>query len=93
VEQDPDHRRARELRKLYKAMEKSKNDGNDFFKVGKCNDAIEAYTQALGMDALNVTFNSTVYCNRAAAKMRKKVCVCVCVRVRVCVCVCVRECV
>jgi hypothetical protein len=24
------------------------------------------------MDSLNITFNSTVYCNRAAAKMRKK---------------------
>mmetsp|Transcript_34841 Transcript_34841/g.56266 ORF Transcript_34841/g.56266 Transcript_34841/m.56266 type:complete len:477 (+) Transcript_34841:222-1652(+) len=69
---DPDHRRARELRKLFKAMEKAKTEGNEFFKIGKCPEAIEAYTTALGMDPLNTTFNSTVYCNRAAAKMRKK---------------------
>ena len=82
-------------------MEKCKNDGNDFFKVGKCNvalnffsrpwvffvvdfffphdfkvgkcnEAITAYTEALEIDKLNINFNSTVYCNRAAAKMRKK---------------------
>lgn len=41
-------------------------------KVGKCNEAITAYTEALEMDKLNINFNSTVYCNRAAAKMRKK---------------------
>jgi hypothetical protein len=40
--------------------------------VGKCNEAIAAYTEALEMDKLNINFNSTVYCNRAAAKMRKK---------------------
>jgi len=69
---DPDHRRARELRKLFKNMEKSKTEGNEFFKIGKCNEAVEAYTAALEMDPLNTTFNATVYCNRAAAKMRKK---------------------
>ena len=40
--------------------------------MGKCNEAITAYTEALEMDKLNITFNATVYCNRAAAKMRKK---------------------
>ena len=40
--------------------------------MGKCNEAITAYTEALEMDKLNINFNSTVYCNRAAAKMRKK---------------------
>ena len=69
---DPDHKQARELRKLFKGMEKAKNDGNEFFRVGKCNDAIESYTEALSMDPLNTVFNATIYCNRAAAKMRKK---------------------
>jgi DnaJ family protein C protein 7 len=53
-------------------MEKAKNLGNEAFKEGRCEEAIEAYTEALGYDALNTIYNSTVYCNRAAAKMKIK---------------------
>jgi len=52
------HTQARELRKLFKTMEKAKTEGNEFFKIGKCPEAIEAYTTALGIDPLNTTFNS-----------------------------------
>lgn len=53
-------------------MEKAKTLGNEAFKEGRCEEAIEAYTEALGYDSLNTIYNSTVYCNRAAAKMKIK---------------------
>jgi len=67
---DPDHARARDAFKMVKAMERVKTAGNDAFKAGNCAAAIEAYTEALGMDPLNTNFNATIYCNRAAAKMK-----------------------
>ena len=41
-------------------------------ETGDCETAVEAYTQALGMDPKNTTYNATIYCNRAAAKMKIK---------------------
>ena len=31
---------------------------------GKCNDAIQLYTEALSYDPQNFVYNATVYCNR-----------------------------
>ena len=42
------------------------------FSTGDCVAAVEAYTQALAMDPKNTTYNATIYCNRAAAKMKIK---------------------
>ena len=69
---DPDHSRAKQLRKSFKEMEKLKNSGNDFFKEGKCNEAIKLYTEAMELDPKNTNYNSTLLCNRAAAKMRQR---------------------
>jgi len=69
---DPDHARAREGLKTLKAMEKAKASGNTAFKEGKCADAIQYYTEALSYDPLNVAFNSTILCNRAATKMLQR---------------------
>eukprot|EP00285_Hemiselmis_virescens_P015455 CAMPEP_0173393420 /NCGR_PEP_ID=MMETSP1356-20130122/22095_1 /TAXON_ID=77927 ORGANISM="Hemiselmis virescens, Strain PCC157" /NCGR_SAMPLE_ID=MMETSP1356 /ASSEMBLY_ACC=CAM_ASM_000847 /LENGTH=410 /DNA_ID=CAMNT_0014351431 /DNA_START=163 /DNA_END=1392 /DNA_ORIENTATION=- len=69
---DPDHSRSREMLKMIKAMERAKNSGNESFKEGRCEEAISFYTEALSLDPTNCLYNATVYCNRAASKMRLK---------------------
>ncbi len=40
-----------------------------FFISGKCNDAIQLYTEALSYDPQNFVYNATVYCNRSQSCM------------------------
>lgn len=69
---DPDHKGAREIYQKVKKLEKTKKQGNEFFKAGQNKKAYEAYSEALKIDPLNDSFNAKLYCNRAAAQQRLK---------------------
>eukprot|EP00698_Gefionella_okellyi_P017472 TRINITY_DN5111_c0_g1_i1.p1 TRINITY_DN5111_c0_g1~~TRINITY_DN5111_c0_g1_i1.p1 ORF type:complete len:454 (-),score=93.91 TRINITY_DN5111_c0_g1_i1:371-1732(-) len=63
---DPDNTACRmELRKI-RDMDAQKNAGNEAFKTGRYQDAIDAYTACAGLDPANATFTSQIFCNRAA---------------------------
>jgi DnaJ homolog subfamily C member 7 len=66
---DPDNTAAQQLRKKIRAIEASKERGNDHFKAGRHNEAIEAYTQGLADAAGIQSYCSVFYSNRAAAYM------------------------
>mmetsp|Transcript_37973 Transcript_37973/g.43031 ORF Transcript_37973/g.43031 Transcript_37973/m.43031 type:complete len:493 (-) Transcript_37973:1698-3176(-) len=67
---DPDNLNAQNaLRKINK-LDNIKKEGNSLFSAGKNEEAVEKYSSALEIDPLNTTFNSTLLCNRAAAKMK-----------------------
>jgi DnaJ family protein C protein 7 len=69
LRQDPDYKPAQtDLRRL-RRMERSKEKGNEAFKGGKWQEAIDAYTAAMELDPKNKDFNGKLYCNRAAALM------------------------
>eukprot|EP00274_Cyanoptyche_gloeocystis_P004964 CAMPEP_0196666342 /NCGR_PEP_ID=MMETSP1086-20130531/64443_1 /TAXON_ID=77921 /ORGANISM="Cyanoptyche gloeocystis , Strain SAG4.97" /LENGTH=491 /DNA_ID=CAMNT_0042003521 /DNA_START=40 /DNA_END=1515 /DNA_ORIENTATION=- len=70
LRQDPDHSESRILLKKVKALESSKNEGNEFFRCGKNQEAIDAYSQGIAVDANVPEFMATLYCNRAAAAMK-----------------------
>ncbi|KAK9452961.1 hypothetical protein V1511DRAFT_463240 [Dipodascopsis uninucleata] len=67
---DPDHKQARELLKRSREIEKKKNDGNDAFKRGNLQAALDLYTGALKVDESNKGTNSKLYSNRATVYMR-----------------------
>lgn len=67
---DPDHRRARDAFKRAKRLEQLKQDGNEAFKSGDNDTAVKVYTEALTVDPKHDSFNSTLYCNRAAAHIK-----------------------
>lgn len=46
---DQEHARARTLMRRVKEVEKTKEEGNQFFKMGKFSDAVDKYTEALDM--------------------------------------------
>ncbi|KAL3854349.1 hypothetical protein ACJMK2_013622 [Sinanodonta woodiana] len=61
----PDHQKARETYKKAKALITKKEEGNEAFRVGKFEDALSLYTQALEIDPSNKFTNSKLFCNRA----------------------------
>ena len=67
---DPDNTKARTLLKLVKRMNAAKQSANELYTSGKHDEAISAYTELLSIDPHNDHFNSTIYCNRAAAHMK-----------------------
>jgi DnaJ family protein C protein 7 len=70
---DPDNTKCFALFKMIKALEKAKARGNELFAEGKNAEAVQAYTEALELDPLNVGYNAILYSNRSAAyvKLRK----------------------
>ncbi len=64
---DPDNGACAKDIKLMRKVEAAKNSGNDLFKAGNARAAIDAYTEALGLDPSNRNVCSRVFCNRAAA--------------------------
>eukprot|EP01122_Echinamoeba_exundans_P009983 TRINITY_DN3613_c0_g1_i1.p1 TRINITY_DN3613_c0_g1~~TRINITY_DN3613_c0_g1_i1.p1 ORF type:complete len:542 (-),score=160.45 TRINITY_DN3613_c0_g1_i1:49-1620(-) len=66
---DPDNTAAQQLRKKMRAIEAAKERGNEHFKAGRHNEAIEAYTQGLTEAAGIQHYCSVFYSNRAAAYM------------------------
>lgn len=68
---DPDDTTSAKLLRLIKRTEALKTAGNDAFKSGKWDAAITAYTDALELDQRNKSLNAKLYCNRAAAHLKK----------------------
>ncbi|CAM9145910.1 unnamed protein product [Choristocarpus tenellus] len=68
--QDPDNKEYRVLIKQYKLMETTKETGNQAFKAGDMQGAIEAWTEALKADRSNKSFNSKLHCNLATAQSK-----------------------
>eukprot|EP00457_Paulinella_chromatophora_P002354 gb/GEZN01002358.1/.p1 GENE.gb/GEZN01002358.1/~~gb/GEZN01002358.1/.p1 ORF type:complete len:524 (+),score=96.97 gb/GEZN01002358.1/:610-2181(+) len=71
---DCDNKPAMQMYKLIKKLTKLKEEGNDAFKNGRLDEAIQKYTSALDEvgDKSCVDFCSTLYCNRAAAHMKQR---------------------
>lgn len=67
---DPDHKKARQLLKMVRSLERQKKAGNDAFKEGDYEQAVECFTAALECDPGNDSFNSTLFCNRAFANQK-----------------------
>lgn len=61
----PDHNKAMELYKKAKLLKKKKDEGNDAFKNGRYQDALNLYTEALNIDSFNKKTNAKLYFNRA----------------------------
>lgn len=72
LDQDPDNRKCQKYFKLVRLLEKKKEEGNAFFKAGKNQEAIDAYTEALTVDPANKDYNATLLGNRAAALLKLK---------------------
>lgn len=64
---DPDFSKARISLKQVRTLEAKKKEGNDAFQRGANEEAAVAYTEALAVDPDNVSFNATLFANRAAA--------------------------
>ena len=56
--------------KMIKRLEQLKAAGNAAFTANKSEEAVQAYTDALAVDPLNVEYNSVLYSNRAAAYVK-----------------------
>ena len=68
---DPDNPLISKTLRNITEMERTKETANRLYRENRCIDAIEAYTQALRVDAKHAAFNSLVLTNRAAAFMRE----------------------
>ncbi|CAG8489903.1 6181_t:CDS:2 [Paraglomus occultum] len=67
---DPDHSKARLLRKKVLLVEKQKNSGNEAVKKCDYASAYSIYTSALEIDPDNLLANSKLYSNRALALIK-----------------------
>eukprot|EP00455_Lapot_gusevi_P022747 TRINITY_DN236_c0_g1_i1.p1 TRINITY_DN236_c0_g1~~TRINITY_DN236_c0_g1_i1.p1 ORF type:complete len:506 (+),score=151.41 TRINITY_DN236_c0_g1_i1:60-1577(+) len=67
---DPDNSKSMRALKMIKKVESVKQAGNDAFRAGRCQEAIELYTEGINLDPLNSEYVSTLLCNRAAAHMK-----------------------
>ena len=64
---DPDFKEAIKYLKLVQKLDRMKEEGNNLYKRGKNQEAIDAYTQALEVDSSNKLINSKILHNRALA--------------------------
>eukprot|EP00475_Leptophrys_vorax_P009230 TRINITY_DN1609_c0_g1_i1.p1 TRINITY_DN1609_c0_g1~~TRINITY_DN1609_c0_g1_i1.p1 ORF type:complete len:304 (-),score=88.36 TRINITY_DN1609_c0_g1_i1:38-949(-) len=69
---DPDNKKCVSLFKIIKKADRLKSQGNDEFKAGNAQAAVDAYTQAINLDPKNRAFRCVLLCNRAAALMKLK---------------------
>lgn len=60
---DPDHKKARQMRAKSRSLKEKKEQGNEFFKQGKMEEAQKVYSEALSIDPLNKEINSKLYYN------------------------------
>lgn len=65
---DPDHSKSMQFRKVLRRSEALKEEGNDLFKSGKYQEAIEKYGNAIENDPKNKNLNAQLYCNRSACQ-------------------------
>lgn len=57
-----------------KALKAKKEEGNQAFKNNNYEAAYQLYTEALAIDPNNIKTNAKLYCNRATAGAKVKVC-------------------
>lgn len=60
------------MRSLLKELEGLKTRGNEAFAAGRFDEAIERYTDAIGVDPKNIDVHLTLYTNRATARFKKR---------------------
>lgn len=66
----PDHQQAKDMFKKAKNLTKLKEFGNEAFKAGDFQNALENYTEALCVDLLHKKTNSKLYFNRATVQAK-----------------------
>lgn len=69
---DPDLKEARTYLRSVQSLEKTKEEGNQAFKSGKMQEAIDKYTAALAIDPSNKLTNSKILQNRALCHTKLK---------------------
>eukprot|EP00795_Rhopilema_esculentum_P013731 gene13731-4651_t len=62
---DPDYRKAKEVYRKIKLLEKTKESGNNAYRNGRFQEAYDLYTQALAVDPCNKVTNAKLHSNRA----------------------------
>ena len=67
---DPDMSDARDNLRIMKKLERAKNEANDLYKRSKWEDAVNAYTNCLAIDASNKITNAKILGNRALARSK-----------------------
>ena len=79
LRRDPDDTAAKLIYKKVKNLSKTKDRGNQAFKRGQWQVAIDEYSAALLIDPELKKFNAKLYCNKAACLMKwVRTCRCVC---------------
>ncbi|KPJ11757.1 DnaJ-like subfamily C member 7 [Papilio machaon] len=61
----PDHKKAMETYKKAKLLKQKKEEGNEAFKMGRWQQALKLYNEALEVDKNNKTVNAKLYYNKA----------------------------
>ncbi|KAL0849073.1 hypothetical protein ABMA28_013435 [Loxostege sticticalis] len=61
----PDHKKAMETYKRAKLLKQKKEEGNEAFKMGRWQQALTLYNEALTVDKNNKTVNAKLYFNKA----------------------------
>lgn len=67
---DPDMADARDCLRTMKKLERAKNSANDLYKRAQWQEAVDAYTECLSIDATNKITNAKILGNRALARKR-----------------------
>jgi len=71
MQHDPDHKKCQKTLKKARKTEELKEQGNNHFKEGSLEKAIECYTEAISIDKANKIMNSILYANRALVYSKK----------------------
>ena len=74
LQDDPDFKPAQVALKSILKIERAKKAANEKYKAGEFEAALTAYDEALQIDKLNATVNSTLFCNQANCFVRRCVC-------------------
>lgn len=61
----PDHKKAMETYKRAKLLKQKKEEGNEAFKMGRWQQALSLYNEALTIDKMNRAVNAKLYYNKA----------------------------
>ncbi|MBE7182462.1 MAG: tetratricopeptide repeat protein, partial [Terriglobus roseus] len=69
---DPDYKDAVKYLRMVQKLARMKEEGNDHFKRGRYQQAVDVYTEALGVDPANKGTNSKLLNNRAMCYSRMK---------------------
>ena len=66
----PEHKKAMEIYKRAKALKKKKEEGNEAFKAGRYQEALDLYSDALKIDPYNRKTNAKLCFNRATVNSK-----------------------